>query len=339
MDTISTKSANNVAIQPTVQSQLNPTISHLPLSLPVSNEPLSRVPIKQEPLSPINQEPLSHLPEPKRQQLLKAVELILASNINRPSMLILFGSYARGDWLEALTEDGVSYQYQSHFDVLVVMKHEAWAKKLERKTALHNQLEREVATPVSVFAEDLCSINRRIEKGQYFYTDMLRDGIVLYDSGEYALAQPRVFAPAEKKQQAEADFAYWFAKAMIFRKGFVLYFFERDYSEAAFLLHQIAERLYGAILLVFGRYKPNSHDSARLAKCTASIEPQFLSVFPQSTQEEKAKFELLRKAYVNARYRPSFHITQHDLAWLASRVSYLQTLTEQLCRAKIASYQ
>jgi len=85
-------------------------------------------------------------------------------------------------------------------------------------------------------------------------------------------------------------------------------------------------------------HKPAGHDLGKLGRCTAGIEPLFLRVFPQTTEEEKHRFELLRKAYINGRYNPRFRITQQDLAWLASRVSYLQDLTEQLCKAKIASY-
>jgi len=109
-------------------------------------------------------------------------------------------------------------------------------------------------------------------------------------------------------------------------------------NKAAFLLHQTTECLYSTILLVFTRYKPNSHDLKKLSKRVASIEPQFLSVFPQGSEEEKARFELLRKAYVNARYKPSYTITQQELVWLAEKVKKLQALTAQLCKEKIESF-
>ena len=70
----------------------------------------------------------------------------------------------------------------------------------------------------------------------------------------------------------------------------------------------------------------------------SSIEPQFLTVFPQSTEEEKNRFKLLRKAYVDARYKPSYIITKEELKWLAERVQKLQVLTENLCKEKIASF-
>jgi len=71
----------------------------------------------------------------------------------------------------------------------------------------------------------------------------------------------------------------------------------------------------------------------------ASIEPQFLTVFPQGAEEEKARFKLLCKAYVDARYKPSYTITQQELEWLAERVVHLQKMTEKLCQQNIANYE
>ncbi|TBR44217.1 hypothetical protein CBF23_002510 [Marinomonas agarivorans] len=113
----------------------------------------------------------------------------------------------------------------------------------------------EVKTPVYLIAEDIHCVNRSISKSQSFYTDMVRESIVLYGSGEYQLADPVVLPLAERAQKmaerrrvAEADFQHWFGKAMILKKGFALHFQEGDYSEAAFILHQIVERLCGAVI-------------------------------------------------------------------------------------------
>ena len=72
---------------------------------------------------------------------------------------------------------------------------------------------------------------------------------------------------------------------------------------------QVTERLYGTILLVFTRYKPGKHDLEKLGQRVSSIEPRFLTIFPRATEEERGGFKLLRKAYVDARYKPSYIIT------------------------------
>ena len=36
-------------------------------------------------------------------------------------MVILFGSYARGDWVEEYEDDGIHFKYKSDFDLLVIV--------------------------------------------------------------------------------------------------------------------------------------------------------------------------------------------------------------------------
>ena len=56
------------------------------------------------------------------------------------------------------------------------------------------------------------------------------------------------------------------------------------------------------------------------------------------TDEEMARFELLNRAYIDARYKPDYSITREDLEYLASRVTELKALTESSCREKMASW-
>ncbi|WDD99617.1 HEPN domain-containing protein [Thalassomonas actiniarum] len=280
---------------------------------------------------------LAHLPENKQQELQRAVEIIREET--ELEMLILFGSYARGDWVEDLDPDTLHYRYQSDFDLLIVTETLQQANKIESNNKLTERLLKAIhRTPVSLIAEDIHFVNKRLRKSQYFYIDVKREGIILFDSGKFELADPVEITVQERKKLAQEDFEYWFGGASGFLKMYNSALSENELNIAAFLLHQVTERLYSAILLVFTRYKPSSHDLTKLARRVASAEPQFLTVFPQSTEEERARFKLLRKAYVDARYKPSFSITKQELTWLAQRVDYLQALTEKLCREKIASF-
>ncbi|HED35744.1 MAG TPA: HEPN domain-containing protein, partial [Gammaproteobacteria bacterium] len=242
-------------------------------------------------------------------------------------------------WVEDLDPQTLQYRYQSDFDLLVVTETRRQAEKIEQNDKFDQYLSKRVRrTPVSLIAEDIQFVNRRLRKKQYFYIDIKRQGIVLYDSGKFKLDEPGELSIQELRKLAEEDFEYWFNCAVDFYELFEFSLSKEKNNKAAFLLHQTTECLYSTILLVFTRYKPNSHDLKKLSKRVASIEPQFLSVFPQGSQEEKARFELLRKAYVNARYKPSYTITQQELAWLAEKVKKLQALTAQLCKEKIERF-
>ena len=280
---------------------------------------------------------VNHLPEQKQQELQRALEIIREEVA--PEMVILFGSYARGYWVEDIDPETLLYRYQSDFDLLVVTETRRQANQIEQNRQLSQRLTKTIhRTPISLIAEDIQFINRRLQKSQYFYIDIKREGVLLYDSGRFHLAEPRELSVAERKRLAEEDFSYWFAKAERQEKIFDFCMQQQDLNEAAFNLHQMTERLYSAVLLVFTRYKPSSHDLEKLGQRVASIEPKFLEIFPQSSDEQKQRFKLLRKAYVDARYKATYHITREELDWLAKRVRLLKRLTKQFCEQKIAGF-
>ncbi|MCF8229229.1 MAG: nucleotidyltransferase domain-containing protein [Bacteroidales bacterium] len=66
---------------------------------------------------------IRHLPAKKQYELNKILSYITA---NRPvEMVILFGSYAHGNWVEdKYTEDGITYEYKSDYDLWVVVENE-----------------------------------------------------------------------------------------------------------------------------------------------------------------------------------------------------------------------
>lgn len=127
-------------------------------------------------------------------------------------------------------------------------------------------------------------------------------------------------------------------RANNFYDGFKFFLDKKIYNEAAFMLHQATERLYTAILLVFTRYKPKSHDLLILRKFANTIDQELAMVFPLDTPENKHLFKLLRNAYVDARYKPSYVITEEELSKLGDQVNHLKSLCEKLCHEKIVSF-
>ncbi len=278
---------------------------------------------------------LKHLPEQKQQELENIVHII-KEGVD-VEMIILFGSYARGDWVEELDEKGVYYCYQSDFDILVIVDDRKLAKKWRVWDRIEDDVRRSgfIKTPASIISENMHGINHKLKSGHYFYSDIKKEGILLYDSGRHALAEERKMSLEERKEKAKEDFDYWFKSANDFLDTYCYDAEKKSYSKAAFELHQATERFYSAILLVFIGYKPKTHDLKDLSKQVASQDPSFLSVFPLGTTEEKRLFELLRKAYVDARYDKNYTITHEELQWLGERVGVLQKMTEDICRKKI----
>jgi predicted nucleotidyltransferase/HEPN domain-containing protein len=279
---------------------------------------------------------LTHLPQHKQQELAAIIDIVREKYT--VEMIILFGSYARNDWVEELHEDGFYYKYQSDFDIFVVTEKDYLANKIESDSQLRNSLRCVIKTPVTFISHDIDFFNRRLRKGQYFFSDIKKEGICLYNSGRFELVEEKMLSPKEYKHLAEEDFDYYFKKTTMLSDLFDFAFNKQGYNEAAFLLHQVTESFYSIILLVLTRYKPNTHDLEKLGKRVTSIKPAFLKVFPQGTEEEKRRFELLRKAYVDARYNKNYQITFEELIWLSERVNILRDMTKEFCVKKIESF-
>ncbi len=282
---------------------------------------------------------LAHLPKHKREELKLVTEIIL-EECPTVLMVIVFGSYARGDWVQdTYVEDGITYEYASDFDILVIVRSNRIVNSTDTWRRAEARARRfPVRTWTNLIVESIETINNALARGHYFFTDIHKEGILLYDTGEFKLARPRKLNPKERRGQAKFNFESWSRKARHFYDDFELNLSKRRYNQAAFMLHQATECLYGAILLVFTNYRPKMHDLEKFSHMVAGYDPTLLTVFPQATAEQKERFDLLRRAYVEARYNPRYRITKKQLEYLAERVKKLQRLTKRICQARIESY-
>ncbi len=284
-------------------------------------------------------ESIAHLPQRKRGELAR-ITGIIRQTTPQAEMIILFGSYARGDAVEDVTVEGnTTYEYSSDFDILVIVKSKALADNLD----LWYQLEDEagklpVQTPVKIIAHEINFVNNKLKKGQYFFSDIKKEGIILYDSKKFELAQAKELTPKERLGQAKKDFKQWFNKANGAYRGYEMYLKESDYNWAAFMLHQAAEAFYGTVLLVYTNYKPKTHDLDTLRRLTANHDPAIFTVFPLRTKQERDRFDKLRQAYVGARYHDDYVITPQQLKYLARCIELLGDQTETSCDTKMKTF-
>ena len=73
----------------------------------------------------------------------------------------------------------------------------------------------------------------------------------------------------------------------------------------------------------------------RLGVSVKNCDLQF-AVFPQGTDEEKRLLELLRRAYVGARYKmEEYSISKGELEYLGEKVEGLKEVTVRLCGERI----
>ena len=289
---------------------------------------------------------LDHLPLPKQSELRHVVDVIRASfdkaiSTRRAARLkngkilkiILYGSYARGDWVH----DPVG-RYFSDFDLLVVVDHEDLTDGEFWFDATNRTMpgEGEIRTPVSIIVHSLDDVNAQLDLGRYFFADILRDGIILYDTPSARLHKPAPIKAKAALAEAEEFFAEWMSSSASFARGAKFYMGEGDDPKlAAFSLHQAAEHLYHCILLVVTLYSGKAHNLAFLRKKAEAIDPRLADAWPRETKFERRCFELLREAYVKARYSKHYKIGDEELAWLTERVETLRELTTTVCQERL----
>jgi predicted nucleotidyltransferase/HEPN domain-containing protein len=274
---------------------------------------------------------LEHLPEKKQHQLRALGELIRKEA--EVEMVILFGSFARGDWVE----DPVG-GYFSDLDVLVIVKSPSMVDKVKLWSKIEDRARRITKpTSLSLIVHDIKDVNEQLEKGFYFFSDIKKEGIMIYDSGRYHLAEPKERTLAERKAHAQAWFEQWFKSANEFYRTFEHTVNEGFYNVSAFLLHQATERFYHCVLLVLTAYKPKIHNIEDLGKRAGDLHPALRDVFPRGTPEADHLFKLLKRAYVDARYDPQFSITTEELMAIAVHVRELRSRVEMVCRERIES--
>jgi predicted nucleotidyltransferase/HEPN domain-containing protein len=248
--------------------------------------------------------------------------------------IILFGSYARDDWVDE-PDNG----YQSDFDLLVVVNHDDLTDIADYWYVAEDRIQRDPAIErqVNIIVHSFDEVNKALRRGEYFWVDIARDGIAIYDLPCHALATPMPLTPADAYGMAKEYFETWTSGVDDLLAGFELYCARGNSNLAAFTLHQAAERLYISFLLVRTLYFPRSHNIKFLRSLAEDKEPRLIEAWPRATKLDRRRFELLKRAYVEARYSPNYAIDMTDLAALAEGVRRLRDLVEAVCLERLAA--
>ncbi|NTG02323.1 HEPN domain-containing protein [Agrobacterium rhizogenes] len=284
---------------------------------------------------------LDHLPERKRLELSRIIEIVHEEfedalkegtadfkKKGRILKIILFGSYARGNWVD---EEHTSKGYKSDYDLLVIVNNRKltefgpyWRKAADR-------FPRIVKPPVSLNVHSLREVNTELKLGRYFFSEIRRDGIVLYELDDEELAEPKPLTAADEYRAAQEHFESRAPGATNFLHLSRMALGANMLKEGAFLLHQAIERAYSTLLLTLTSYSPASHNLNHLKTLAEGRDQRLAEVWPQDRQRHTAWFNIINQAYVKARYSEHFKITEEALIWLGERTDALQQLVKEIC--------
>nr|WP_315382422.1 HEPN domain-containing protein [uncultured Sphingomonas sp.] len=298
---------------------------------------------------------LDHLPPAKQRELERVVQIlfeefgdaiaIATSDWKKQARIlkvILYGSYARGGWID---EPHTAKGYQSDFDLLVIVNSDKLTDRVEFWATAEDRLNRELAitktlrTPVNFIVHTLQEVNDGLAHGRYFFMDVARDAIALYESDPSELHQPKPKTPSQALAMAREYYGEWMPSAQDFFDGCKDAVARGKLKKAAFDLHQATERLYHCVLLVCTFYTPHVHNLGFLRTQAERIDPRLVDAWPRDQRIDRSRFEKLKEAYVKARYSKHYRISAEELAWLSERVEVLGQAVQVICEERIAALE
>ena len=297
---------------------------------------------------------LDHLPAAKQRELERVVETIFdefresTENATGPRKgarilkIILFGSHARGDWVDAPLS---ANQYKSDYDILIIVSQKEltdraayWAKAEERLIRAYT-IEKTLHTPVNFIVHSLHEVNDGLSHGRVFFMEVKKDGVALYEADDRELATPKPKTPEQALAMTKEYYAKWFPSADAFHASFKFLAERGNLNEAAFNLHQATERLYSCLLLTLTFYTPYNHNIAFLRSLAEGLDRRLYGIWPETNRRERSMFQKLKEAYTKARYSKHYKISEDELTWLGERVEELGRAVHQVCSDKIAELE
>jgi uncharacterized protein len=164
--------------------------------------------------------------------------------------------------------------------------------------------------------------------------------VLLYDTGKVQFSEAKKLTPAEQKEIAQRYFDQWFTSAKEFLEIAQYCEAKNQLKKSVFLLHQAAESFYNTVLLVFTGYKPKTHSLEKLRQYAKPYSKELLEIFPERTGDKTQShlFDLLKRGYIDARYKNDYIITEDELNALIDKVRTMQEVAEKICRQRIASF-
>ena len=281
---------------------------------------------------------LSHLPPERILDLEFVRQKIL--DTHRADIIVLFGSYARGDFKE---KRGEKQGKKSDFDILIVT--EDGARKRQVVGKLRNAFT-DMEIVVQTLVSTIHTVNQALQENQYFYSDIKKEGIELFNSGRYDFASFKGLSATRRREIAESDFKEWTEQAIGFWEDFEYNYgkIEKDslyLRKCSFHLQQCIEMCYNAIEMVFSHYTPHEHNLFALRDRNIKHHHRLKGVFFYEDEEKKKMFEQLNYAYIGGRYRneKEFPVDLAKIEFWKQETEKFLKLTEEICLERIEGFR
>ena len=252
--------------------------------------------------------------------------------------LILFGPFARNTASETAAPSP-----HAAMNFLVIVSHRALAgmsafwDEVEERIAR----DRQVKCPVTLIIHTLPDVNSHLKAGAPFFSEIVNQGILVYadiEPGRDGRPKNIITKPIASDPQSAQELALRFHSRFLKKADLSLqdgrFHTGEDTdanSHAAFSLSQAAEFAYRMFLQTVTQYAPPSHNLGKLRSLARAVDPRIDEDWAPLQKPYNRHFELLGRAYLEARYSPTYETHADILAWQADRIEVLIHLADALC--------
>jgi HEPN domain-containing protein len=253
----------------------------------------------------------------------KLVEAVV--EVAKPDMIFLLGASLYRRRTESIFNDPApTSQNTSDYFLLILIRdlsnrelHE-WQDKIENRCKL--------IMPVTTIVLQTATYEEWLKAGHRFAVTVWQSAVPIYKSANLFREASKSIAGTGIDMDFEKQFVDGLTKAKEFLAGSELFQVRKQNTMAAFMLHQSAEQSLRTLLKTGTGFHANTHNIGRLLRYASLVSYQLPDIFPQKTEQDKRLFDLLQKAYIDARYKENYKINSDDLQCLTEKVRYIQEI-------------
>lgn len=278
---------------------------------------------------------ISFLNSEKQNELELIIEIIKNSwdKILRAEQIIVFWEYIYKDENihNFVQEWDQRIFYAQTMNILVITGKPRTEKnmKFSREITGKIKMTKEISSFTNILVEDIYSVREWIQEGRYFYLEIITSWILLYDSEKYKIKTNPNLTLEDIFTIKKENFFAWSEIAEDFFIDYQNAFQRWSLQIAIFHLHQCVELYMTCYLIVKTWYKPKTHDLEILYSYLKTNSKVFNAFFDLSCEDNY--FQLLRWAYINARYNQKYEVKREELEFLEKRVLFLKECVRNLC--------
>jgi uncharacterized protein len=188
--------------------------------------------------------------------------------------------------------------------------------------------------PVTAMIMPIEKFNSLFELNHPFPAHVIASKSMIYDAGNIRFSEPGMNEQSELFNQLveEARCSYrmgcsflWWSEMQQVRKELRL---------ATFSLHQAAELYFSSIFQAVTGYRMNSHNLDKMYRYCRTFNIELLNFFPRPFDRERHLFNLLQRAYIDARYKANFNIKVSDVQLLTGHIKNLRCIAKKMIKVR-----